>query len=58
MSILGGEGGRHWDGYFRREKGVGRPANWVLVGKKKKKKKPINIPSRTTHSGSWARYEI
>lgn len=44
MDILGEEGG-------------GRPANWILVGEKKRKK-PINIPSRTTHSGSWARYEI
>lgn len=37
MGILGeGEGGR-------------RPANWGFGWIKKKRKKPINIPSRTTH---------
>lgn len=57
MSILGGEGGRHWDGYFGR--GRGWTSSQLGFGwRKKKEKKPINIPSRTTHSGSWARYEI
>lgn len=57
MSILGGEGGRHWDGYFGR--GRGWTSSQLGFGwRKKKRKKPINIPSRTTHSGSWARYEI
>lgn len=46
MGILGGEGGRHWDGYFRRGKGVDvQPIGFWL--EKKKRKKPINIPSRT-----------
>lgn len=45
--------------FWERGKGGRRPANWGFGWiKKKKKKKPINIPSRTTHSGSWARYEI